>query len=143
MAEWDPSKFLIVVGGITVQEYAPGTFIKAEHNEDLYSLEIGADGSPCRVRNANESGTFEITLLKSSQSNAALSALAILDRSSGQGIVPVLIKDLNGTALASAQSAWIRKPAPIERGKENGDLTWVLETPKLRIFQGGIAQPGL
>lgn len=142
MAEWDPQKFTIVVGSIPVVQFSASTFIKASFNEDLYSLEIGADGSGCRIRNANESGRFEITLLKSSPSNDLLSALAILDRQTGRGIVPVQVKDGNGLAVAVAEHAWVVKPADLERAKELGDISWVLETEKLSLINGGIAAIG-
>lgn len=139
MAEWDPQKFIITVGSITVAQFASGTFIKAMYDNDLYSLEMGADGSGCRIRNADESGKFEITLLKSSPSNDLLSALAVLDRATAQGVVPVQVKDGNGAAVASAEKAWVVKPADLERGKELGDVTWTLQTDKLKLIQGGIA----
>lgn len=138
MATWDPQKFIITIGAINAVQFAPGTFIKAMFNEDLYSLEMGADGEGCRIRNANESGRFEITLLKSSPTNDLLAALSALDRASGQGVVPVQVKDGNGSAVASAGNAWVVKPADLERGKELGDVTWILETDKLKMTQGGI-----
>lgn len=142
MAEWDPTRFVVTVGALTISEYAAGTFIKAAYNNDLYSLTMGADGAGCRVRSADESGTFEITLLSSSMSNDALAALALLDRQSAQGIVPVQVKDKNGTAVASAANAWIKKPADLERAKELGEVTWTFETPKLKLLTGGIPQFG-
>jgi hypothetical protein len=30
------------------------------------------------------------------------------------------------------------KPADLERGKELGDVTWTLQTPQLKLIQGGI-----
>lgn len=142
MAEWDPQKFTISVGANTISYFAKGTFIKASYNEDLYSQEIGADGSSCRIRNANESGRYEITLMKNSPSNDVLAALALLDRQSGQGVVPVLVKDGNGKAFASSKNTWIVKPADLERGAELGDVTWILETDKLKMVQGGILPLG-
>lgn len=138
MAEWDPQQFTITVGANPIAGFAAGTFIKASYNEDLYMLEIGADGSGCRIRNANESGRFEITLMKSSMSNDALSAQAVLDRATGQGVVPVQVKDGNGQAVGAARNVWITKIADLERGKELGDVTWILETDKLQLIQGGI-----
>lgn len=138
MAEWDPQKFIITVGAINVTHFANGTFIKAMYDEDLYSYEPGADGNGCRIRNANEAGKFEITLLKSSPSNDLLSALALLDRASGRGAVPVQVKDGNGAAVASAETAWVVKPADLERSKELGDVTWTLQSNKIQIVQGGI-----
>lgn len=142
MAEWDPQKFFMTVGGITIVEYSASTFIKADFNEDQYTLEVGADGRACRIRNANESGTYEFTLLKSSPSNDLLAALAILDRQSGQGIVAVFVKDGNGAAQAHSQNAWVRRQPALERGKELGDVTWVLETDKLELVQGGFLPLG-
>jgi hypothetical protein len=140
VAEWDPQKFTITVGSIMVTQFANGTFIKASFDEDLYSYEPSASGGVgCRIRNANEAGKFEITLLKSSPSNDLLSALSSLDRASGTGVVPVQIKDGNGAAVASAELAWVVKPADLERGKELGDVTWTLQTPQLTLIQGGIS----
>lgn len=137
MADWDPTKFTMSVGGITIVEYSASTFIKASYNEDNFSLEVGADGRGCRIRNANQSGRYEITLLKSSPSNDLLSALSILDRQSGQGVVPVQVKDGNGKAVAASENTWIVKQADLERAKELGDVTWTLETDFLEIVQGG------
>jgi hypothetical protein len=135
---WDPTKFVMTVGANTLQSFAAGTFIKAAYNEELFMLEVGSDGvSNCRIRNANESGRFEITLLKSSPSNDVLSALALLDRATGQGVVPCQVKDGSGTAVALGQNSWIVKPADLERGKELGDVTWIIETDKLQLIQGG------
>lgn len=140
MAEWDPQKFTITVGSIMVTQFANGTFIKAAFDNDLYSYEPSASGGVgCRIRNADESGKFEITLLKSSPSNDLLSALAIIDRANGTGVVAVQVKDGNGAAVASAELAWVVKPADLERGKELGDVTWTLQTPELKLIQGGIA----
>lgn len=142
MAEWDPTQFIITVGSDTITEFAPSTFIKADFDEDQYSKEIGADGAGCRIRNANQGGYFEITLLKSSLSNDVLSALAVLDRATAQGVVPVQVKDMNGTAVAAAAHAWITRIPALERGKELGDVTWKLDTTKLEILVGGIPQTG-
>lgn len=138
MKTYDPTQFIITIGANTIVGFAAGTFIKASHNADAFSLEIGADGkSNTRIRNADQSGKLEITLLKSSPSNDLLSAQAILDRATGQGVVPAQVKDGSGTAVAAAQNVWITKMADLERGKELGDVTWVLETDELEIIQGG------
>jgi hypothetical protein len=139
VAEWNPQNFIITIGSITATQFANGTFIKAMYDEDLYSYEPSASGGVgCRIRNANEAGKFEITLLKSSPTNDLLSALAQIDRASGAGVVPVQVKDGNGTAVAEAELAWVVKPADLERGKELGDVTWTLQTPQLKLIQGGI-----
>lgn len=141
MPTYDPLKVTLSFAKATITGYGAGTFIKASYNEDLYSLTIGADGAGARVRNANQSGKVEFTLLASSPSNDVLMAVAALDRSLGQGIAPLLCKDGNGAALAQAQNAWIVKPPDLERGKELGEVTWTLETDNLQLVQGGMILP--
>lgn len=139
MKTWDPTRFIITIGAINAVDFAKGGFIKAMYNEDAYSLQIGADGFGARIRNANESGRFEITLQKSSPTNDLLSAQALLDRQTGQGVVPVQVKDLNGTSVALGQNTWITKVPDLERGAELGDVTWILETDRLKMTEGGMS----
>lgn len=141
MKTYDPQKVVMIIGTHTVVGYADGTFISASRNEDSVMYEPGADGGGTRVRNANKSGRFTFTLKKSSPSNDYLAVLHQLDEDSGQGIVPVMVKDngnLQGRAIASAQNAWIVKPADFERGKELGDVEWILETDNLISSAGGV-----
>lgn len=137
---YDPQKHDLIVGGVPIIGFADGTFIKASYNNDLWMLKTGADGFSTRVRNSDESGKFEMTLLASSPSNDYLAILAQADRAAGTGIVPVLLKDRSGFGVAAAELAWIMKPADMERGKELPDTTWVFETPQLVIVQGGAIQ---
>lgn len=141
MKTWDPTKFIITVGAHTVLDLAPDTFITAERNEDAFTLEIGADGQPTRIRNANRSGRFTIVTQKGSASNNYLAALAQVDEASGQGVIPVQVKNngnLAGLAVASGQNCWIVKSAPLEGAKEMGTQTWVIETGVLNLSAGGI-----
>lgn len=141
MKTWDPLKFVIIVGSHTVTDYAPDTFISAERNKDSMTLSIGADGKGTRVRNADKSGRITITLQKSSPSNNYLAALHNTDEESGQGIVPIQVKDntnLDGTAVASAENAWVTKPPAFERGAELGTETWVFETDVLNTSPGAV-----
>lgn len=141
MQTWDPTKFIITVGPHTVTGFAPDTFITAERNNDAYTLEIGADGLPTRIRNADRSGRFTIVLQKSSPTNTYLAAVAAVDEASGQGILPVQVKNngnLAGLAVASGQNCWIVKHAPLEGSKEMGTETWILETGVLNINAAGI-----
>lgn len=137
MQTYDPQKVSISVNNQTIVGFAPDTFIKAARAEEAFKLTIGADGNGARTRNANRSGAIEITLLASSPSNDILQAQAITDEDLGTGVGPAMIKDNSGTALASAQNSWIQKIPDLERAKELGNVTWVIETDLLRIQQGG------
>lgn len=133
---YDPQKVTVVVGNLTLIGYAD-TFVKAYRNEEIFTYVPSADGHGTRVRNANRSGRIEVTLKGSSPSNDALQTLAIQDELNGTGVKPVLVKDGSGTALAQGQNAWIIKIPDLERAKELGDVTWIIETDILAPKQGG------
>ncbi len=136
-ATYDPAKVTLSMGGNNIVGFAPGTFVKCARNEDAYTLSVGADGLGARTRNANRSGTIEITLKADSPSNDLLSAQAALDELSGEGVGAALVKDGTGTTVASAENAWIKKLPDIERAKELGEVTWTFETDLLQLTVGG------
>lgn len=133
---FDPTKVTFVLGSITAEGYAD-SFIKAYRNEDAFSIVVSADGKVTRVRNANRSGRFEVTLKNSSPTNDLFQAQAILDEQTGGGIAPALVKDGSGTAHAQGKNSWIVKQPDLERAKELGDVTWIIETDILDMGQGG------
>jgi hypothetical protein len=134
---YDPAKVTITFAGIIVEGYADGTFITAARNNPSFSLKVGSSGEGARAKSNDRSGIVTLTLQQSSASNDLLSAQAALDEASGDGIGSLLIKDLSGTTLCSAETAWIQKPADVEYAKEISDRQWVLETDILNIFAGG------
>jgi len=139
---YDPLKVSISAFGLNIVGVAPGTFIKCSRNEDAYQIQVGADGHATRVRNRNASGRIEITLQHGSPSNAQLAAIAAQDELAGTGIGAVLIRDvspLTTPALAECRTGWIVKNADMERGKEAGEVTWIIETDDLTIRQTGLA----
>jgi hypothetical protein len=134
---YDPQKHTITFGPIVVTGFADGTFLKAYRNEDTYSIKIGADGNGARIRNANRSGRMEFTLLASSPSNDLLQAQAQIDELTGGGVASAFVKDGSGTAKAHGKNAWIVKIPDLERAKELGEVTWIVETDILDVVQGG------
>jgi hypothetical protein len=137
---YDPQKTSITFDGATIIGYGGSTFMKASRNEDAYLLTIGADGHGVRTRNANRSGRMEITLLASSPGNDILQAIAHEDELNADGVGSFMFKDASGTALASAQNAWVVKIPDLERAKEMGEVTWIIETDLLQLQQGGTVQ---
>lgn len=133
---YDPAKVSVIVGGHIVEGYADGEFVTATRNSDTFSRQGGASGEQTRAKSNDRSGTFTITLMQSSVSNAVMQGFALADEVGNAGLVPVLIKDSNGSELATAEQAWIQKPSDKGFAKEVGDRQWVLETGEL-IFAGG------
>lgn len=135
--DYDPAGIVMTIGNYIIEGYASGTFVSAERNEDSFTLSVGVDGEAARAKSNNRSGRVTFTLLQTSSSNDALTTLYIADEAAGNGVGPLLVKDLNGTTLCAAETAWVMKPATIEFGQEIGEREWVIETGYLVLKPGG------
>lgn len=135
--QYDPKNVSVIVGGKIMSGFSDGSWLKIVRNEDGWSLKVGVDGEGTRARNNNKSGRIELELMQSSGSNDDLSNFAALDESTGTGAVPVLIKDNNGTTLATALTAWVKKFADGDFSKEVSARKWIIETDTLNVFIGG------
>jgi hypothetical protein len=134
---YSPKRVAVSVAGIPVTGFADGTFISADYTNDAFTIVTGADGESTFVENADQSGTIEITLKESSDSNDVFSALHATDRADLNGIVPIFIKDTNGRDTFLAAEARIMKQATGEKGNDLSDRTWVFGCLKLEMFAGG------
>lgn len=130
---------LSFLGNLFASGFGPDTFMKVTRNEEGFSLQMGVNGDGVRSKNNNQSGRVEFTVLQNSQANDILSALAAQDELAGTAIGPLFIKQANGTTRVSAQNAWIVKQPDIERAKEAGTVTWLFESDKLEMFNGGLS----
>ena len=137
MHNYDPKKVVVTFGGVLLQGYASGTFIVVEETEDAFGMEAGAGGDVVRVRNNNETGTITVTLQAESPTNDLLSALSKIDRRTGLGYKPIMVKNLFGTTLANAAEAWVRKSPNAEYATEAGSREWVFDCAKIDVFIGG------
>jgi len=76
---YDPAQVTIIFAGIPISGFAEGTFVSVERNEDSWALQVGADGEATRAKSNNKSGRVTLTLIQSSFSNDALSAVMAVD----------------------------------------------------------------
>lgn len=137
MRNYNPKKVSLIVGAQAISGFADGTFIKVAQDEDAFTKKTGADGDTTRSQSNNFGGKVTITLDQASKSNDYLSGLAALDRASGAGVVPVLIRDALGATLVSGESAWVMKQPDVTFAKTSEDREWVLDVASLDTFVGG------
>ncbi|MDC7234576.1 MAG: DUF3277 family protein [Spirochaetales bacterium] len=135
--DYDPKAVVMTFCGVPVTGYAKGSFIKVEPAEDSFKKYVGADGETSRTRVADETVNVTLNLSQTSPSNAVLSAQHKLDRKSGTGKGPLMIKDLKGTTLVYAKNAWIRKMATADFGDEINAKEWAFDTGKAEYVNGG------
>ena len=134
---FDAKDVIVTVAGSVLTGLADGTFVNAARTNDSFATVTGADGEGARSQSNDKSGTITITLLQTSASNDILSAAHNLDELQGDGVFPVLIKDLNGTTLIQAETGYVQKPADAEFGREVGEREWIIATPNLQMLVGG------
>ena len=134
---YNPALVTLSIAGVTLTQFAKGTFINVEYDSDAFSDEVGTRGEVVRVRSADERGTIKATLMAASPSNDALSALAALDRLTGQGVGAALVKDVTGTSIHSAANAWIKKIPPKPYSTEADTVEWEFRCANLKHNIGG------
>lgn len=134
---YDPAQVSVIFAGIPVEGYADGTFIVAARDNPSFNKMVGSDGEGARAKSNDTGGSVTLTLMQTSISNDALSALALLDETTGDGVGPLLIKDGLGRTLIQAESAWLEKPADAEFAREISNREWVIQSDNLQIFDGG------
>lgn len=134
---YNPADVLIVFAGIPVEGIADGTFITVARDNPAWNKSIGSDGEGVRAKSNDRGGTITLTLMQSSVTNDALSALANVDEASGNGVGPFLMVDRSGRTICGAETAWIQKQADAEFAREASTREWIFETDVLDMSIGG------
>ncbi len=128
VSTYDPKKIIVTYGGVQIAGFSDGSLVDAEPNSDVFMEKIGADGEVARSRSADHTYKVTFALQQVSPSNDYLSSVLLLDASGNNGVLPLVIADLNGTSLLVFPAAWIKTKAKSSSAKEVGDRTWTLHT---------------
>ena len=125
---YNPKEVVVSAGPHIVTGFADDSFINIEANGDGITKKVGCDGEI--VRSVSPDGTYKvkITLLQTSKSNSFFSGKVDQDRETGDGMFPLLIKDLKGGEVFSTEAAWVVKKSPLNRGKDTNNREWELDT---------------
>lgn len=133
----DPAEVIFNVGGRDISGYALGTFIEVDRNKDAFTTVVGSDGEVTRVKSQDRSGTFKCMLQQASPSNDYFSSLATSDEQSSKGVVPILLKDMNGNTIAQCKQGWVKKKAKTDFADTAENREWIFETGSLQYDVGG------
>ena len=125
---YNPKEVVVACGTHIVSGYADDSFISIEPNGDGITKKVGCDGEIARSISPDNTYKVKITLLQNSDSNSFFSNIADYDRATGNGLFPVLIKDLRGGLLFATEAAWVIKKSPATRGKETNNHEWEIDT---------------
>lgn len=125
---YNPKEVTVSCGTHIVTGYADDSFITIEPNGDGITKKVGCDGEVARAVSPDNTYKVKISLLQTSESNAYFSNQVDQDRDTGDGMFAILIKDLKGGQVFSAEAAWCTKKASVTRGKETNNREWEIET---------------
>lgn len=126
---YDIRKLIVTLGPILITGWADGECFQITQPEDSFETQRGSDGQVERYAKNVSDVEITLTLLPSSLSNDALTALHATDKATGLGKVPFLMKDLNSaTTIASFVQAWIVKPPDSSRGNTAVQREWMIRT---------------
>lgn len=140
VAPYDINAVEFSIGGIPIKDGLVSCEIAPEG--PAFASEIGADGLVCRYATNERRHNITLTLKGSSNENEKLSVLhgADVSATNGLGIVPVLLRDGNGTTLIATDSAWITQLPSKSFGASAGDCAWniqcVLSAPLKAVIGG-------
>jgi len=135
---YDPRQVIISLGPHVVHGYSDGTFVNIEAHGDGVSKEVGADGEVVRSINPDETATITLTVQYGSSTTPFAQQQYDMDRDThGEGLFPVLIKDLRGGHVFSAEEAWIENTIAREFGYEASDREITIATGKAKWADSG------
>lgn len=125
---YNPKEVVVSLGPHIATGYADDSFISIEPSGDGVTKKVGCDGEIVRSISPDDTYVVKLSLLQTSATNAYLQNKFNQDIKQGDGLFPMLVKDLKGGLLFSTDAAWPAKPAARGFGKESANREWELHT---------------
>lgn len=127
LKSFDPRRVMLIVGSRRIRGFMEGESLTGEPMADGSTSVAGMDGDVARAMNTDPRWTFTANLLQSSDDNDYLSSIYQLDKATnGNGVVPFLLQDNNGTTLISGAQCWVLRPANISYGNAITGRAWTI-----------------
>lgn len=128
MRTYDPKKVIIIFGARQLTGMSEDDMVTISPLGDGVQIYNGADGEVARSLDPNACFEVTVALSTASQSNVYLSNMYNYDRNTGNGVAPLLIKDMTGTTLFSAAEAWVANMPEASRGRTIDTQEWTFNT---------------
>lgn len=125
---YNSKEVVMAVGPHIVSGYADDSFVTIEESGEGTTKVVGCDGEVARSIDPDNTYKVKFSVLQTSDSNKYFQQLLNLDQKTGNGIVPIIIKDLRGGLLFQADQAWPVKAPSRVFGKGNQNREWEFDT---------------
>jgi len=124
---YDAAAVFAMMGGVLLQGFAEGEFLQYEQEDDSVKALQGPDGEVALTLRRNTLGTLTATLMQTSESNAKLSAMLLLQGQPGYVFPSCKVVNVNGGETVNASKAWIMGPPSTSFGDEAGTREWKIQ----------------
>lgn len=125
---YNPKEVSISLGSHLVTGYADDSFITIDPNGDGVTKKVGCDGEIVRSVSPDKTYIVKLAVLQQSDTNSFLQNCYAQDIATGDAMFPLLIKDLKGNMVFSAEAAWVVRPASRGYGRESANREWEIHT---------------
>lgn len=138
LGNYDP-KSVKATWGVTplLRGVAEGTFITLDRRERTWTMPVGVDGEPARVRTNNFTGVVTFTLRNGSPTSTALTAQLQVDELTGVVVAPFFLTDFSGFTIWSSPLAFLEGWPTEAFGSGENSRTWTLLCSPLIPLPGG------
>ena len=125
---YNPKEINIAFGSHIVTGYAEDSFVSIEPSGDGTTKKVGADGEVTRSISPDRTFSVKVTVDQMSESNSYFQEMYNRDQQTGDAIEPLMVQDMKGGMLFSADEAWVPKPSTRGLGKAAGTREWEIHT---------------
>lgn len=136
---YDPKKVIVIFGGAEIHGFAEDSILTIKPLGEGIKSVVGCDGEVVRTISCDDRHEVTINLSQGSSGNDILTAIYARDRTVGDGVLPLVVKDLSGRTTYLGTQSWIERQPEIKRGKDakNGENEWVFQSAVGILYVGG------
>lgn len=140
MSTYNAREVSVIIDGRIATGFVKESKVHVAKGNDALTLQMGnSGGDHCFSLSNDNSGTYTLHLMQSSDFNDFLSSKARDQKLFGGGAFDVLVKDARGSSLHYSPVARVLKVPDAEYNEEAGDRQWVLISPEIQDNVGGIS----
>lgn len=126
---YDPSQVSITFAGLNLNAgMGEGDFLTIEMASDRYSEKVSVGGEVARAKSNDKRANVKITTMAGGGANALLQSLYESD-----AVGAFVVADLNGSLVAHATKAWVKKLPTATRGKETSSCEWSITAADMTL----------
>lgn len=121
---YSSKKVTIALGSHIVTGYAEDNFVTISETGDGVTSVCGCDGEVVTSVSPDSRHTIKISVLQTSPTHQYLTNKYQQMKAGGNGTFAILIKDITGGDIFSADTAWVVKKPDWVRGKASNSREW-------------------